>query len=951
METLIAALCFFVRREVALAAFVFVCVPSLTRAVDRQHPPTNEYGAAVLDANGQHINYDRQTLETMARTAALKKLGEQAESAARTIGRSEFVPAAPTDQRPFWQYAIFGSGIGASNIVIGPPPVGGGVPEILIGGNAANKFGGFGPDDFWQSIRWNPTTSTYDQVFVSQVYTYGGSSAAINRIAMANVVGDSSPEIVVMLDDGRIYLYDFATKAELGYLNTGISGLKALCLTDLDGDGHAELIVTTASDLYVFNGAGVLLWQVAGAGGTDVVAGQMDNDPAIEIATTSGKVVDATTHTVQWTRAGGFGNHLALAPLQGAAYMQLIEAEAWQHVFSYDIALQIPLWSIDTPQDIDAILVADVDNDGIPELIIGDGQFGTVHVHDLITQAQKWAANNPESGVTNIAVGDVDGDGIVDLLWGAGWTSTGSDYFYVASTTGSHAIKWQSVDLQGPFLGPIIGDLDGDGHPELVLCSVYSEATYDSGRILVFDLATLTLRGISAPVVNNNAWSGVRDLKLRDVDGDGRMEIVIAAANLSDAVIEIYKFDSNNTFTLTWTNASRPPNSTFDFVEVADIDNNGTRKIIGGNDSAVYAYDYPSGINSWQSVNLGNTVTGLIVQDLDGDGNKEIAALVASNNGDLYTWDGPSRQLRNLRQSTGLTMLGNQLSPARLIGGDSVGVGHFLEYGRNRYTEPLTRQLGNGSLNGVNPGAGGALWTGSGNVLTLRLAPSFNDVVWQSPAFGGNFGRFVATDFRNGQNRVFSSAQQATVGFTYTVPAPTVVSAVSRKNHGAAGLFDVLLPLSGTPGIECRTGGPTNDYQVVVTFANPVAVNGTPQAQVTSGIATIGSGGVSDAGLVTTSGNSVTVPLTNVANAQTIQITLFGVSDGLGSGNVVVSMSTLIGDTNGNGTVNSADVAQTKARFGQALDTNNFRSDANASGGINSTDVAIIKSNTGQGQF
>ena len=43
-----------------------------------------------------------------------------------------------------------------------------------------------------------------------------------------------------------------------------------------------------------------------------------------------------------------------------------------------------------------------------PEVIIGDGQWGSVHVYDLLTQALKWEVNNPNHGVTNIAVGDVD---------------------------------------------------------------------------------------------------------------------------------------------------------------------------------------------------------------------------------------------------------------------------------------------------------------------------------------------------------------------------------------------------------------------------------------------------------------------------------------------------------------------------------------------------------------
>ncbi len=40
----------------------------------------------------------------------------------------------------------------------------------------------------------------------------------------------------------------------------------------------------------------------------------------------------------------------------------------------------------------------------------------------------------------------------------------------------------------------------------------------------------------------------------------------------------------------------------------------------------------------------------------------------------------------------------------------------------------------------------------------------------------------------------------------FSVPVP-LLGAVSRKVHGSAGPFDVDLPLSGSPGIECRHGG------------------------------------------------------------------------------------------------------------------------------------------------
>ena len=174
-----------------------------------------------------------------------------------------------------------------------------------------------------------------------------------------------------------------------------------------------------------------------------------------------------------------------------------------------------------------------------------------------------------------------------------------------------------------------------------------------------------------------------------------------------------------------------------------------------------------------------------------------------------------------------------------------------------------------------------------------------------------------------------------------------LTGAVSRKTHaGGMGTFDIDLTLTGSPGIECRTTGGTNDYTIVATFSGAVTITGTPQAQVTSGTGCIGSAGTCNGGNVTISANTVTIPLTNVANAQTIDVTLFDVN---GGGNVVTPMGVLTSDVNANRAVNASDVALTKSRLGQSVDQTNFRSDVNANGVINASDVAIIKLNLGSG--
>jgi hypothetical protein len=177
--------------------------------------------------------------------------------------------------------------------------------------------------------------------------------------------------------------------------------------------------------------------------------------------------------------------------------------------------------------------------------------------------------------------------------------------------------------------------------------------------------------------------------------------------------------------------------------------------------------------------------------------------------------------------------------------------------------------------------------------------------------------------------------------------APTVNSAVSRKTHTGVGDFDIALPLTGNPGIEDRTGGATNDFTMVVTFSGNVSVTGSPQAEVILGTGCVGSGGVCNGGTVGVSANVVTIPLTNIANAQTINVRINGVNGAASvpSANVIIPMTRLLGDTNASGNVSSSDISQTKGRIGQAVDVTDFRSDVNASGSINSSDVTIIKQN------
>ena len=166
-----------------------------------------------------------------------------------------------------------------------------------------------------------------------------------------------------------------------------------------------------------------------------------------------------------------------------------------------------------------------------------------------------------------------------------------------------------------------------------------------------------------------------------------------------------------------------------------------------------------------------------------------------------------------------------------------------------------------------------------------------------------------------------------------------LTGAVSRKTQGGAGTFDINLPLSGEPGVECRTSAA--NYTQVFTFDNNV-VSGS--AAVTSGTGTV-------SGSPTFSGNTMTVNLTGVADVQTISVTLSGVTDEFSQvlPPTPVSMNVLIGDVNANKTVNASDVGLVKSQVGQAVTGSNFREDVTGDGSLNSTDVALTKSHVGDG--
>jgi hypothetical protein len=166
--------------------------------------------------------------------------------------------------------------------------------------------------------------------------------------------------------------------------------------------------------------------------------------------------------------------------------------------------------------------------------------------------------------------------------------------------------------------------------------------------------------------------------------------------------------------------------------------------------------------------------------------------------------------------------------------------------------------------------------------------------------------------------------------------ALTLTSAVSRKTHPGAGTFDVPLPLTGAPGVEPRNSGGT--HSIVLEFNNFVTSGAFRR---TAGAGTVGA--------PVFSGKTVTIPLTGVTDVQQILLSLEAVESITGEvlPNVTVPIKFLVGDTNGDSTVNSGDALQTRSRSGQPASVANFRSDVNVDGNVNSGDTISVRGRSG----
>ena len=739
---------------ITLAAFALVPGSSWAHAM-RRDAPTDRWGLPTLSADGGRI------VHTQAELAGRVSVPSGVASPARSLALAPILPVA-------WGFPVFGSGIGASGMLV--LPTSDGPPELVVGGNSYSNFGG---DNFWQVLQSNGRG--YHSVFCSEMY-----SSTIVRL-LAGHPSSAANEIVVLLTDGSVLRFDASSRFAVGSFTLPFHPNSAR-LRDLDGDGKDELIVVGDSSLAVFDANGTQLWSVA-AGGSDVEVGQMDADPALEIAVTSGAVIDAATHGIQWSYPRGFGSKLRCHDIDGDGKDELIVAESWNFVWAYDVDLQLPKWSLPTKQDIDAIEVADVNGDGSYELLVGDGQWGSIHAVDMATRTELWAAPNPDHGVTNIVAGDFDQNGAIEVAWGAGWTSTGPDHLYVATSAVAGAIKWRSIDLDGPFIGPEVGDVDGDGVDEIVVGVPSTDSGYGGGLILVFDGLTHELLA-SGP--STATGKELLDLRLRNVDDGPALEIVVGWDQTYNGVAEIFDFDrAGGKLVSRWTNALHPNGVGFTAVDAGDLDGDGAIEVIGGgrrdhtgaDGVYTYVYNYATGAEKWHTFQLG-PYWGSVARAAIVSGGTGSSDLVVCIDGDwIYVFDGATGNARQILYGAFKGLLTSSDADSRtLYAWDAAGDVSVFRKTTGNY-ELVWTTTTSPRVYGLTPLSG--LWlVGAGSRLSLQTSLS-SPPAWTTPVLGPNFGRRVAVA---PQGYAYSAGDLGLFAFAITVPTHQ-----PRKHLRAAG--------------------------------------------------------------------------------------------------------------------------------------------------------------------
>ena len=233
-----------------------------------------------------------------------------------------------------------------------------------------------------------------------------------------------------------------------------------------------------------------------------------------------------------------------------------------------------------------SLAISDLDSDGKPDLAVSNKSSSTVSVFrntstsGLITSASLSAKMDFTIGGVpyDIAIGDLDGDGKPDLAVPNNSSNTVS-VFRNTSTSGSitsasFAPKVDFTTGSAP-LAVAISDLDGDGKPDLAV------ANYGSNTVSVFrntsTNGSITSSSFAAKV-DFTTGTGPESVTISDLDGDGKPDL--AVANYGSNTVSIFRNSSMSGSITSASFAAKVDFTTGNYscpgdIEIGDLDGDG----------------------------------------------------------------------------------------------------------------------------------------------------------------------------------------------------------------------------------------------------------------------------------------------------------------------------------------------------------------------------------------
>lgn len=387
---------------------------------------------------------------------------------------------------------------------------------------------------------------------------YGRVGAATTALVVGNIDGDSKPEI---LAPGVLYGPMYAWRGD-GNPVPGwpiyIGDVAEMSLGEFDGNPASAEVAASAfslADLQLFSGGGTPLpgWpQVTNNVWYPAPTADLDGDGRDEVIGYPARHADGSLVNqlmdIPVISPNGSGNTgpTAVADLDADGLLDLVDADLTNIYASNSIGL-LAGFPVRTPDASSGAtiypVIGDVTGDGTPKIIIPStpwsGSAGYLNVNILSnTGALIRTLPTTEPGTNSmVALGDLDGDGIPEIV-----TATGT-HVYAWKGNGSAVPGWPVAIVSGALAGPVaIGDIDGDGKPDVVLLS----ATYinagnpRAGLIHAYAHDGTPLANFPKPL-KSIVWGTTP--AIADLDGGGRNELIVNATPDWGARDSIFVYD------------------------------------------------------------------------------------------------------------------------------------------------------------------------------------------------------------------------------------------------------------------------------------------------------------------------------------------------------------------------------------------------------------------------